>query len=257
MTPSFAVSPDGMRIAYECCGAGPVLLLLHGGGGSRQEWHAAGYVKRLQEWFTVITMDLRGHGGSAAPLDPAAYAIEKQVQDILGVATVCGADSFTLWGMSYGGKVGRYAAVQSDRVERIALIGTPMGPGVAGKPRQDAIDFIARWPPILRAQQAGTLDLALLSPNDRELLRDGNVPAMLGWVAAMLDWPAVEPADFRCPALWVVGSQDVLAMASFKECEQALPKSNVQVHIIIGLDHEQVFDEIDRVFPTLLAFTQD
>jgi len=76
------------------------------------------------------------------------------------------------------------------------------------------------------------------------------------WVRARLDWPAIGPADFRCPTLWLVGSEDRLVMASLKEYEDSLKGSRVQFHMVEGLGHEQVFEEIDRVFPTLLAFTQ-
>ena len=79
---------------------------------------------------------------------------------------------------------------------------------------------------------------------------------MMAWGQAMLDWPAVEPADFRCPTLWLVGSEDQLAMASVREYEQSLQGTRVQSHIVDGLHHEQVFDEIDRVLATMLAFTQ-
>jgi pimeloyl-ACP methyl ester carboxylesterase len=72
----------------------------------------------------------------------------------------------------------------------------------------------------------------------------------------MLDWPAVVPADFRCPTLWLMGSEDRHAMDSLREYEGSLAGSQVQVHIVEGLDHEQVFEQIDRVFPTMLAFTQ-
>ena len=68
--------------------------------------------------------------------------------------------------------------------------------------------------------------------------------------------PAIEPADFRCPTLWLVGSEDRHAMASIKEYEESLKGSRVQVHSVEGLDHDQVFTEIDRVFPTMLAFTK-
>ena len=71
----------------------------------------------------------------------------------------------------------------------------------------------------------------------------------------MLDWPAIEPADLRCPTLWLVGSEDQGAMASVREYEQSLEGSRVQLHIVEGFNHEQVFDEIDKVFATLLAFT--
>jgi pimeloyl-ACP methyl ester carboxylesterase len=222
----------------------------------RQEWHEAGYVRRLRDNFTVIALDLRGHGESGPPTDPADYTTDKMGQDILAVADACGVERFAMWGMSYGGKVSRYLAVQSERVAKLILMGTPLGLGVSGELRQDAIDFRAYWPPIVQAQRDGTLDLDSLSQDDQDFLRDFNVPVMLAWVGAMLDWPAIEPADFRCPTLWLVGSEDRHAMASVKEYEESLKGSRVQVHIVQGLDHEQVFAEIDRVFPTMLAFTQ-
>jgi pimeloyl-ACP methyl ester carboxylesterase len=256
MIASFATSPDGAQITYDQSGAGPAIVLLHGGGGSRREWREAGYVNRLQAHFTVIAMDLRGHGESTLPEDSADYTIDKLCQDILAVADACSVERFSLWGMSYGGKVGRYLAVQSERVASCILIGTPLGSGVSGQPRQDALDFCAHWSPIIQGKRAGTLDLTELSANDRELLQRLNVPAMLGWVRAMLDWPAVVPTDFRCPTLWLIGSEDRHAMDSLTAYEESLKSSRMQVHVVEGLDHEQTFDEIDRVFPVILAFIQ-
>ena len=252
----FATSLDGTRIAYDVTGTGPGIVLLHGGGGTRHEWHETGYVERLQDDFTVAALDLRGHGQSDLPADPAAYATDKMGQDILAVADACGLERFAMWGMSYGGKVSRYLAVRSERVARFIMVGTPLGPGVSGERRQQAIDFCAHWPPIVQAQRQGALDLDALSEGDRDVLRRLNVPAMLGWVSAMLDWPAVEPADFRCPTLWLVGSEDRHAMDSVEEYKASLPGSRVQVHILEGLDHEQVFEEIDRVFALMLSFTR-
>jgi pimeloyl-ACP methyl ester carboxylesterase len=108
----------------------------------------------------------------------------------------------------------------------------------------------------VQAQRDSTLDLDSLSQDDRDFLRHFNVPVMLAWVRAMLDWAVIEPADFRCPTLWLVGSEDRHAMASIKEREESLKGSKVRVHIVEGLDHEQVFAQIDKVFPTMLAFTQ-
>jgi pimeloyl-ACP methyl ester carboxylesterase len=108
----------------------------------------------------------------------------------------------------------------------------------------------------VQAQRDGTLDLGSISENDQDVLRRLNVPVMLAWVSAMLDWPAIEPADFRCPTLWLVGSEDRHAMASLKTYEESLKGSRVHVHVVKGLDHDQVFGEIDKVFATMLAFTQ-
>ncbi len=251
----FATSLDGTKIAYDCYGAGQAVILLHGGGGSHQEWHAAGYIQRLQENFTVIALDLRGHGESGSPTNPADYAIDKLLQDILAVADAFEAERFALWGMSFGGKVGRYLAARSERVAKAILMGTPLGPGVSGKPRQDAVAFCEHWRPIIRAQGEGRLDVSSLPAHDQEMLLNLNIPAMLGWVPAMLEWPSVEPADFLCPTLWLVGSEDLLAIESVQAYSAALTGSLVQVQIIEGLNHEQVFDQIDVVLPAMLAFT--
>jgi pimeloyl-ACP methyl ester carboxylesterase len=125
---------------------------------------------------------------------------------------------------------------------------------VSGQRRQEAIDFCDHWPPIVQAQRDGTLDPDSLSLADRDVMSRLNVPVMLGWVRAMLDWPAVEPPDLICPTLWLIGSEDPHAMASLREYEQSLQGSQVRAHVVEGLDHERVFDAIDHVFPTMVAF---
>ena len=256
MNTLFAGSPDGTRVAYDCSGTGPAIVLLHGGGGNRQEWHKAGYIRRLRSNHTVIAVDLRGHGESDSPTDPAGYTVEKMTQDILAAADACRVKRFVLWGMSYVGKVGSYLAVQSERVAKLVLLGTPLGPGVTGERRQQAIDFCEHWPPIVQAQRDGVLNLGSLSQRDQEFLGSFNVAAMLGWVKTMLDWGAVEPGDLRCPTLWLVGSEDRHAMASVKAHAKALKGSLVQASILEGLTHEQVFDKMDRVLPMMVAFTE-
>jgi len=62
----------------------------------RQEWHAAGYVRRLQDNFIVIPVNLRGHGESGLPTDPADYTTDKMGQDILAVADACGVERFII-----------------------------------------------------------------------------------------------------------------------------------------------------------------
>jgi pimeloyl-ACP methyl ester carboxylesterase len=252
----FANSPDNVRIAYDRSGGGPAIVLIHGGGSRRLDWHEEGYVRRLQEYFTVITLDLRGHGESDLPTDPTDYTTEKMKKDILAVADACEVEHFIIWGMSYGGKIGRYLASQSERVTKIILMGTPMGPGASGELRHEIENSCTRWPPILQAQRDGTLDLGSLSEADREFLLHFKVPVILAWGRAMLDWPSVEPADFICPALWLVGSEDQQAMDSAREYEQSLKGSRVQLHILEGLNHLQVFENIDRALPAMLAFNQ-
>ena len=75
-----------------------MIILLHGGGGSRLNWHEVGYVDGAKESFRVIAMDIRGHGESDKPVDQGSYSTDKLGRDILAVADHCGAETFVLWG---------------------------------------------------------------------------------------------------------------------------------------------------------------
>ena len=250
----YAQSPDGTQIAFDVTGDGPTIILLHGGGGSRQNWHEAGYVDGAKDSFRVIAMDIRGHGESDKPIDKASYTTDKLVQDILAVADYCKAKSFVLWGFSYGGNISRYLAAQSDRVAGSIIMGIPFGPGVSDEGRTYIENMEDHWRPILRAQEDNTLDWDTLSNEDQVVLKEDNPTLFLAWLSAILKWTAVLPSDLHSPALWLIGSENKGAMASLSEHQESMPKS-VQVHVIEGLTHEQEFTEIDKVLPVMLEFT--
>ena len=92
----FATSSDGVHIAYEIHGTGPVLLLLHGFSNDRRLWTHHGWIAHLQSAFTVITMDMRGCGASDAPLAPDAYQVEQHLADVNAVADACHVNQFRL-----------------------------------------------------------------------------------------------------------------------------------------------------------------
>ncbi len=56
---------DGIRWHYQCQGTGPVVLLVHGTGGSTHSW--AECATALATSFTVISTDLPGHGFTVVP----------------------------------------------------------------------------------------------------------------------------------------------------------------------------------------------
>jgi pimeloyl-ACP methyl ester carboxylesterase len=210
--------------------------------------------------FTVIPMDLRGHGHSDKPSDPACYSTEKMGQDILAVADACGAESFILCGFSFGGNVGRYLAACSRRVTKLIMLGNRMGSGVSGEFRQFVFDFHDRWAPVVEAA-GNVFDPACLSAKDladiRQLSFPGELlPAVMAWSTAMLDWGTVTPNDLLCPALWLIGSENKNAMDSYRNYQEELQGSKVQVRILEGMTHEQEFDEIEKVLPVILEFVR-
>ena len=251
----YADSMDGTRIAFDTTGHGSDVILLHGGGQSRNDWHDAGYVERLKDRYRLIAMDIRGNGDSDKPTDPGAYTTDKLGQDILAVADACDAQEFVIWGFSYGGNIGRYLAAESERVAGIVIIGIPFGAGASGAFRDSIERMRQHWIPILQAQRNGTLDEDALAANDREALRAGDIPLTLAWLSAMLDWRSNTPEDLLAPTLWLVGSENVDAMGSLKEYEKSISGARVQAQVVQGLTHMQEFTEVETVLPLLTRFT--
>jgi pimeloyl-ACP methyl ester carboxylesterase len=258
MTTSFATSPDSTRIAFDVSGAGTPILLLHGGGSQRFEWHEAGYVDRLKDEFTVITVDLRGHGESDKPTDPAMYTTDKMGEDILAVADACNARHFLVCGFSFGGNVSRYLASCSGRIAKLVMLGNRLGTGVSGEFRRMVLDFRERWTSVVK--NAGiSFDPKLLSTKDQEDIRQFSFPGetlpyVLAWSTAMLEWGTVTPKDLLCPSLWIIGTANTNALAGYKEYEKELAYSRVQVRLFEGMTHEQEFKNIEQVLPVILEF---
>jgi pimeloyl-ACP methyl ester carboxylesterase len=253
---SFVTSLDGVCVAYNVNGTGTPVVLLHGGLQNRQIWHTTGYVDRLKSEFKVVAVDLRGNGESDKPTAPEDYTINKHCQDILAAANACGIDQFALWGFSLGGNIGRYLAAQSPRVTSLIMIGVSFGLGASGEFRQFLIKFRDHWQPILQAQTDGTLDIQSLSEQDQEQLKSGNMPLIVAQGSGMLEWGSIEPADVRCPTLWLAGSKNEFAMAGIREYEAMLKGSKVQVHVVEELDHMQELTEMGKVLPIMRSFTQ-
>ena len=254
MPAHFATSDDGTRIAYEQTGSGPAVVLLHGGAQSRQTWQDAGYVDRLSSDFTVVAMDLRGHGESDKPTSVEAYGIDRHCQDILSVADHVGVERFALWGYSFGANAGRYLAARSERVTRFVMVGVPFGAGASGDFRRTVTGVRDRWIPILRAQGEGTLDLESLTHPERAYLQSARAQHEVPWLTAILDWDEIVPAQLLCPTLWIVGGKNPVALESARSIEPALANSKVSLCTIDGLTHEMEMSDIDSVLPRIQGF---
>ena len=76
---------DGLRIHYETAGEGRPLLLMTGAYGTLEAWYDYGWVDALSAERRLIMMDLRGHGRSDRPHDPAAYGWRKNATDAIAV----------------------------------------------------------------------------------------------------------------------------------------------------------------------------
>jgi pimeloyl-ACP methyl ester carboxylesterase len=251
---AFATSPDGVAIAYERFGAGPAVILLHGGGQTMGAWIEPGYPARLADRFQVVAMDVRGNGQSGGPRDPAAYAPERICADLLAVADACGADRFALVGYSMGGNIGRYLAAASPRVERFAMIGVGFGPGASGAFRERLQAMLAPFAGVLAAPDNAAATEAL-----PEALRaqwaDPRMGPLIPLFRALMDYPPLEPEALPCPTLWLVGgANEVGALAEVERLRDRLPATNVRLEIVGQLDHAGELAAIDEMLPPLERF---
>lgn len=149
---------DGAPLAVHRLGVGRPVLLLHGLFSSAEvNWIKFGTAARVAgAGFAAIMPDLRAHGQSAAPHDPAAYPGDVLVRDLLAVIGGLGLDDFDLCGFSLGARTALKGVVEGGlRPRRLILSGM----GLAGLTRWSGridffLDAIARFGTIERGDPA-------------------------------------------------------------------------------------------------------
>ena len=77
------------------------VVFIHGAGGSSAIWYKQ--VREFREWFNIILLDLRGHGGSAGGSSSGeAYSLEMVCADIIRVLDDARVDRAHFAGVSLG-----------------------------------------------------------------------------------------------------------------------------------------------------------
>ena len=100
-------TPDGLTISAQEWGnpSGPEILFIHGFSQSYLSWMRQ-VNSDLAGEFRIVTYDLRGHGNSDKPLDPARYRDSKAWGDeVQAVMDAAGLKRPVLVGWSYAGRV--------------------------------------------------------------------------------------------------------------------------------------------------------
>lgn len=118
---------DGRQLAVHELGdeGGRPVVMLHGLVSSAQvNWIKYGTAQRLaDEGFRCIMPDLRGHGESAAPADPAAYPADVLVRDNRGLIAALGLGDYDLVGFSLGARTSAKLVVDGAHPRKLILSG--------------------------------------------------------------------------------------------------------------------------------------
>ena len=111
-------------VAYEVFGSGPALYMVHGIGSRKTTWQ--GLIPSLEDAFTCVAYDLRGHG--ASPVPPVPYTLDDLVDDLEALRAKLGHEQLHVIGHSLGGMIGpAYARAHPDRTLSVGLLSTAAG----------------------------------------------------------------------------------------------------------------------------------
>ena len=119
--PSF----DGVELAWTEMGEGRPVVLIHGYFSTSQvNWIKYGHAAKLAaRGFRVIMPDLRGHGESGRPHDPAAYPPDVLMRDGFALIEHLGLTDYDLGGYSLGARTTVRMLANGANPRRVVLSG--------------------------------------------------------------------------------------------------------------------------------------
>ena len=233
------MAADAPPLHVDVEGAGPVVALAHGFGGSARNFGPQ--ARALRDRWRIVRWDARGHARSGAPEDPAAYTPDAVVDDVGRVLDRVGADVAVVGGLSMGAATALgFALAHPARVRGLVLASYP--DAAAGGISHVALPFadaIARD----GLDAAGTAFAwgagSRLDPRGAALVRQGFlehpprglVHTLRGVLAR---WPSIDAlaprlAVVRRPVLLIAGERDSVALGASRRLASLLSQARLVV----------------------------
>lgn len=204
VTTEFFPGFDGTRLALHRVGAGRPLILLHGlFSNAEMNWIKWGHAALLADaGFECLMPDLRAHGQSAAPHDPAAYPDDVLAQDLAALIEHLGLKDFDLCGFSLGARTSVRGVIAGVVPRKLVLGGMGLE-GLAGWTARGAffIDAIDRFDAIKHG------DPAFPAVSFMKTMKVDRVAARM-LLQTFTDTPPLVLAALTMPTLIVNGDQD-------------------------------------------------
>src|SRR2546427_5602833 len=118
---------NGINVRYEDSGSGAAVFLTHGYAATGRMWEPQRQALN-DAGYRLITWDMRGHGGTDSPDDPAQYSEALTVQDMTVLLDMLSTEQAVVGGLSLGGDMSlAFYLTHPGRVRALVLCDT--GPG--------------------------------------------------------------------------------------------------------------------------------
>lgn len=183
----------GFKMYCEVYGSGDPLLIIHGNGGSINNFIYQ--IPYFSTKYKVIIADSRSHGKSADPADSLTY--EMMADDYAALLDSLHVDSANVIGWSDGGINGLLLAMRHPKkVKKLAITGANLVPDTSAVP-QEIWDMVR--PPL--AALAAKTDRTAQEKTSLKLLR------------LLCEQPHISTSSLRsitCPTLVIGGDHDVI-----------------------------------------------
>jgi pimeloyl-ACP methyl ester carboxylesterase len=119
-------SINGIRHYYEVTASGAPLVFVHGYACGVRSWDPQ--VRVFSRSRRVVTYDVRGHGLTESPEDPAAYSQDTSVRDLHGLLTHLKIRRAVVGGLSMGGNIAlNFALAHPEMVSKLIVADTGAG----------------------------------------------------------------------------------------------------------------------------------
>jgi len=204
---------NGVDLYFEAHGSGPVLLLTHGYSSTSQMWR--GQIEAFSSQHRVVVWDMRGHGRSDYPEDPAAYSEAHTVADMAALLDAVGAPSAVIGGLSLGGYMSlAFHRRHPERVRALLIIDT--GPGF----KKDAARAAWNATALQRAESLEREGLSVLGSASAERASavhrsaDGVARAARGMLTQHTAEVIESLPTIQVPSLIIVGADDTPFLAA-------------------------------------------
>jgi pimeloyl-ACP methyl ester carboxylesterase len=215
---------NGVEIYYAEYGAGPPVILLHGGLANSDYW--GNLIPALSPHYRVIVMDSRGHGRSTRDAQP--YGYDLMASDVVGLMDYLKIQKADVVGWSDGAIIGLDIAMNHpDRISRLfAFAANSTTAGL--KPDIDKNPTFAAF--IERAGQEYRKNSPTPDQYDAFLAQIGNM-----W-ASQPNWTAADLGRIKTPVMIADGDHDEAIRREHTE-ELAKEVPGAKLLILPGVSH--------------------